>query len=84
MVGKPGRSGRKSIGGQALTGRERQRRYLRHKWEATADPWMGELLPKEDLMLRLDEFSRLIGVGAWRRLRAERQRSHLPASLTAA
>ena len=45
---------------------------------------MGELLPKEDLMLRLDEFSRLIGVGAWRRLRAERQRSHLPASLTAA
>ena len=46
---------------------------MRHKWEATADPWMGELLPKEDLMRRLDEFSRrsVLGVEApW----AERQR----------
>ena len=50
MSGKPGRSGRKPIGTEAMTGRERQRRYLRRKWEAIAAPWMLELPTKDDLM----------------------------------
>ena len=42
MVGKPGRSGRKSIGGQALTGRERKRRYRQRKRQRLYETWAAE------------------------------------------
>jgi hypothetical protein len=36
-----------------MTGRERQRRYLRKRWLAVAVPWMTELVEKDELLALL-------------------------------